>query len=81
MTRNQHIVVRDLPQGDLEEHHFEMREGDVPSVGDGEALVRTILTSWTDSRTHRVRRSGCCRATIAVNEWGVWPLTRSVDRT
>jgi NADPH-dependent curcumin reductase CurA len=55
MTRNQHIVVHDLPQGDLEEHHFEMREGDVPSVGDGEALVRTILTSWTDSRTRRVR--------------------------
>jgi len=60
MTRNQQIVVRDLPKGDLEENHFEVREGDIPSIGDGEALVRTILISidaanraWMQGPTYR----------------------------
>jgi NADPH-dependent curcumin reductase CurA len=60
MTRNKQIVVRELPEGDLEENHFELREGDLPAVGDGEALVRTILISvdaanraWMQGPTYR----------------------------
>ena len=60
MTRNKQIVVRELPEGDLEEKHFEMREGDLPFIGDGEALIRTILISvdaanraWMKGPTYR----------------------------
>jgi NADPH-dependent curcumin reductase CurA len=60
MTKNKQIVVRELPQGDLEENHFETRDGDQPSVDDGEALVRTILISvdaanraWMKGPTYR----------------------------
>lgn len=60
MTHNHQIVVRELPQGDLTEQHFEMREGDMPSIGTGEALVRTILISidaanraWMQGPTYR----------------------------
>jgi hypothetical protein len=60
MTRNKQIVVRELPEGDLEESHFELRDGDLPSISDGEALVRTILISvdaanraWMQGPTYR----------------------------
>jgi NADPH-dependent curcumin reductase CurA len=60
MTRNRQIVVRDLPQGDLTEDHFELRESEMPSIGEGEALVRTILISvdaanraWMQGPTYR----------------------------
>ena len=60
MTQNRQIVVRDLPQGDLTEDHFEMREGAIPSIEKDEALVRTILISidaanraWMQGPTYR----------------------------
>jgi NADPH-dependent curcumin reductase CurA len=60
MTQNRQIVVRDLPQGDLTEDHFELRESEMPSIGAGEALVRTILISidaanraWMQGPTYR----------------------------
>jgi NADPH-dependent curcumin reductase CurA len=60
MTWNSQIVVRDLPKGDLAEDHFELRTGDMPSPGQGEALIRTILISidaanraWMQGPTYR----------------------------
>jgi NADPH-dependent curcumin reductase CurA len=60
MNRNRQIIVRELPQGELTEAHFEMHEGDMPSAGDGEVLVRTILISvdaanraWMAGPTYR----------------------------
>lgn len=60
MTQNRQIVVRDLPQGDLTVDEFELREGAMPSIDKGEALIRTILISidaanraWMQGRTYR----------------------------
>jgi len=60
MTQNRQIVVRDLPQGDLTEDHFELRESEMPSIGEGEVLVRTTLISidaanraWMQGPTYR----------------------------
>ncbi len=60
MTWNSQIFVRDLPKGDLTEDHFELRTGDLPAIGEGEAIIRTILISidaanraWMQGPTYR----------------------------
>ena len=60
MSRNHQIVVRELPKDELGEEHFEQRESDMPSIGDGQVLVRTILISidaanraWMKGPTYR----------------------------
>ncbi len=60
MAWNTQIVVRELPQGELTEEHFDQRESDMPTIGEGEALVRTILISidaanraWMQGPTYR----------------------------
>ena len=60
MPGNRQIIVRELPRGALSEAHFELREADRPTIGEGEALVRTILMSidaanraWMQGATYR----------------------------
>ena len=60
MPDNRQIIVRELPKGALSEAHFEVREAERPAVGEGEALVRTILMSidaanraWMQGATYR----------------------------
>jgi len=60
MPDNRQIIVRELPKGALSEAHFELREAERPAVGEGEALVRTILMSidaanraWMQGATYR----------------------------
>lgn len=60
MTGNQQVIIRELPTGTLTESHFQMRDGEVPKIGDGEALGRTILMSidaanraWMQGATYR----------------------------
>ena len=60
MSRNRQIVVRELPKDELNESHFEVRDGDMPAAQDGELLLRTILISidaanraWMQGPTYR----------------------------
>lgn len=60
MTANRQIVVRELPQGQLMNQHFELRQIDLPSAGPGQVVIRTILMSidaanraWMQGATYR----------------------------
>jgi len=49
MAKNRQILVKELPEGPLEERHFELREAPLPTPGSGEVLTRTI---YLDGRLH-----------------------------
>lgn len=59
-TTNRQILVAEIPKGELEERHFELRDGAVPAPGAGEVLVRLVLLSldaanraWMQGPTYR----------------------------
>ena len=70
------IVVKDLPKGKLEPHHFELQEVDQPVPADGEVLARVILMSidaanrgWLKGATYRAAvNAGDAMPTYAVCE-------------
>lgn len=76
MPGNRQIIVRELPKGALSEAHFELREAERPAVGEGEALVRTILMSidaanraWMKGATYREAvNAGDVMHTYAIGE-------------
>lgn len=60
MSTNRQVIIRKLPQGQLTADHFELREGEMPSAGDGQAVGRTMLMSidaanraWMQGATYR----------------------------
>lgn len=60
MTRNRQVIIRELPSGRLTEAHFELRDAEIPTIGEGQALGRTILMSidaanraWMQGATYR----------------------------
>ncbi len=60
MTRNRQVIIRELPSGRLTEEHFELRDAEIPTIGEGQALGRTILMSidaanraWMQGATYR----------------------------
>ncbi|NND97176.1 MAG: NADP-dependent oxidoreductase, partial [Pirellulaceae bacterium] len=60
MTENRQVIIRELPTGRLSKDVFELRVGEVPVIGEGEALGRTILMSidaanraWMQGATYR----------------------------
>jgi NADPH-dependent curcumin reductase CurA len=59
-TTNRQIVLAELPQGKLGPQHFRIVEGQRPSAGDGEVLLRTRYVSldaanraWMQGATYR----------------------------
>jgi NADPH-dependent curcumin reductase CurA len=46
MTVNRQWVLKTRPSGLIGEEHFEYREVDVPTIGEGEVLVRTLSLSF-----------------------------------
>ncbi len=59
-TGNQQILLKEIPKGTLKETHFEMTQGEIPAIDDGQILVRTILLSldaanraWMQGATYR----------------------------
>jgi len=57
---NRQIVLGELPQGKLEAHHFAAHQGERPTPGDGEVLLRTLYISldaanraWMQGATYR----------------------------
>ncbi len=76
MSRNRQVIVRELPKGALTRDHFELRAADMPTVGAGEALVRTILMSidaanraWMQGATYREAvQAGDVMHTYAIGE-------------
>ena len=57
---NRQIVVKELPQGALQEHHFELRQAARPQPEPGQVLTRTVLLSldpanraWMQGATYR----------------------------
>ena len=60
MANNRQILVKKLPEGPLEEGHFELRETPIPTPDAGEVLTRTIYLSldpanraWMRGATYR----------------------------
>jgi len=57
---NTQILLRERPSGTLSTDHFETRQGERPTPGDGQVLVRTVLLSldaanraWMQGATYR----------------------------
>jgi NADPH-dependent curcumin reductase CurA len=67
MAENRQILVKELPEGPLEERHFELREGPIPTPGDGEVLTRTIYLSL-DPANRAWMRGATYRAPVAAGE-------------
>jgi len=60
MSKNTQILLVERPKGRLEERHFQVREGEVPTPGDGQLLLRSVLLSldaanraWMQGATYR----------------------------
>ena len=60
MAGNRQIVIQTLPTDRLGEEHFKLQTAPMPSVGDGQVLVRTRLLSldaanraWMQGATYR----------------------------
>lgn len=60
MTTNTQIVLNETPRGKLEESHFRIQKGDVPTIEEGEVLVRSVLLSldaanraWMQGATYK----------------------------
>src|ERR1700694_429322 len=45
MPGNRQVIVKEFPEVELREEHFELVDGDMPRLRPGEALCRTILVS------------------------------------
>ena len=57
---NTQILLAETPRGKLEPSHFEVRAGDIPSIDDGQILVRSVLLSidaanraWMQGATYK----------------------------
>lgn len=76
MPENREVIIRELPKGALTQDHFELRQGEMPEIGEGEALVRTILMSidaanraWMQGATYREAvKAGDVMHTYAIGE-------------
>jgi len=67
MANNRQILVKELPEGPLEERHFELREAAIPTPGSGEVLTRTIYLSL-DPANRAWMRGATYRAPVAAGE-------------
>ena len=54
------MILKETPKGELTENHFAMREAPMPEIGEGQALVKTLLMSidaanraWMAGPTYR----------------------------
>lgn len=57
---NTQVIIKELPQGELTHDHFEVREGEMPTCGEGQLVVKNILMSidaanraWMQGATYR----------------------------
>ena len=57
---NRQILLAETPQGKLEKSHFQLRDGAVPTAGEGELLLKTRIVSldaanraWMQGATYR----------------------------
>jgi NADPH-dependent curcumin reductase CurA len=60
MPTNTQILLAETPQGKLAESHFEVRQGEIPAIEDGQVLVRSVLLSldaanraWMQGATYK----------------------------
>lgn len=43
---NRQLVLRERPHAEVQDSHFELREGEVPTISDGQVLLRTLYFSF-----------------------------------
>jgi len=67
MAKNRQILVKELPEGPLEERHFELREAPIPTPSSGEVLTRTIYLSL-DPANRAWMRGATYRAPVTAGE-------------
>ncbi len=67
MANNRQILVKELPEGPLEERHFELREAPIPTPGSGEVLIRIIYLSL-DPANRAWMRGATYRAPVAAGD-------------
>lgn len=73
---NRQIIVKELPQGTLEQSHFALQDAEMPVPAEGEVLLRTILMSidaanrsWMQGATYRdAVKAGDVMATYSICE-------------
>lgn len=60
MSSHRHVVIQELPQGELAPTHFALETVETPALADGQILVRTVLLSidaanraWMQGATYR----------------------------
>lgn len=76
MTQNRQIIIRELPEGNLTEAHFELRSGEMPIIEAGQALIKTRLMSidaanraWMQGATYRAAvNAGDVMPTYSIGE-------------
>jgi NADPH-dependent curcumin reductase CurA len=67
MAKNRQILVKELPEGPLEERHFELREAPIPTPAAGEVLTRTLYLSL-DPANRAWMRGATYRAPVAAGD-------------
>lgn len=67
MATNRRILVKQLPEGPLEERHFELEEAPIPTPGSGEVLTRTLYLSL-DPANRAWMRGATYRAPVSAGE-------------
>lgn len=82
MSSNRQVVIRELPKGELTNDHFELRDGEMPQPGEGEAVIRTVLMSidaanraWMQGATYRE----AVKAGDVMHTYSIGEVTESKD--
>lgn len=76
MAENRQIIIKELPEGNLTEAHFELRSGEMPIIEAGQALIKTRLMSidaanraWMQGATYRAAvNAGDVMPTYSIGE-------------
>ncbi|MGH1360396.1 MAG: NADP-dependent oxidoreductase [Burkholderiaceae bacterium] len=76
MQQNHQVIIRQLPEGNLTEAHFELKVGEVPVLEPGQVLMKTRLMSidaanraWMQGATYRAAvNAGDVMPTYAIGE-------------
>ena len=85
MSMNQQVLIDSLPQGKLSEDHYRLSEVPMPSLGEGELLVKTSAFAITAGTRAGLQGSasyaGAPTTGIVMNATGVGEVVESKDAT
>ena len=75
MSKNKQVIIKTLPEGKLTEENYELIESDLPDIGEGEVMVKTISFAITAGTRAGLQGSasyaGAPKTGIVMNSTGV----------